>query len=157
MKKMTLTQMKKANKAIGHSYFAKGAMRFFNAKIETQPNQYNLFIESQQFETDEQHILYTSRKYFLKYFNSENSQVVSITKTDSLPEYIETLEGAIKLKSIITKAFNDLAYRENIILDGLTFVETKKDWITFYGNVQDYNGTNENRSFNVSYDGRVCG
>lgn len=152
MKKMTLTQMKKANKAIGHEYFSKGTMEFWNSRIEVQPNQYNLFIESAQPEDDETSALYVPRQYFVKYFNSENSEIVSITHFDDPKELIKTLEAAMKVKSAITKAFTGMGNREKWIMDNLSTVEYTPDWLTFIA----YDG-DETRKFDVSYDGRICG
>ncbi|MED4840423.1 hypothetical protein P9695_08895 [Weizmannia sp. CD-2023] len=44
---MTISEMKRLNKLAGQHWFNKGAMEFFNTKIEAKPNKNNLFITSE--------------------------------------------------------------------------------------------------------------
>lgn len=78
--KMTLAQMKKANP----TWFDKGAMKFFNTTIETQPNKNNAFITSEYMEDAKE------KKYTIRQFNMATNQV------DTIGEFnvYETIEDA---------------------------------------------------------------
>jgi hypothetical protein len=72
MTKLSINEMAELNRAIGETWFNKGEMSYFNTVIETQPNKINIFITSDRMELD------MPKKYSLRWFNSETSQVVTL-------------------------------------------------------------------------------
>lgn len=71
-KKMTISEMKELNKMNGGHWFDKGAMKFFNTKIEAQPNIENIFITSEYMENP------SDKKYSLRWFNTQENAVETL-------------------------------------------------------------------------------
>lgn len=65
---LTITEMKRLNKAAGQYWFSKGAMKFFNTKIEAKPDKNNFFITS---DCPNDGI----KRYTIRRFNTETYEV----------------------------------------------------------------------------------
>lgn len=83
MEKLTITEMKERNKEAGQHWFTKGAMDFFNTKIETKPNVANMFITSE-------HSGDGNRRYTWRVFNLKTNSVETL---GNFMEY-DTIEEA---------------------------------------------------------------
>jgi hypothetical protein len=143
MKKMTLTEMKQANKAINHHWFSRGAMEFFNTRIVSQPNKFNMFITSEQMNEN------VPIGYAIRFFNSTTSKVETIGDM----QQFATLEDATNTRKIISNGFEKMSNREKWIIDNLSSVEFTPDWITFTA----YDDNEKEQHFDISYDGNICG
>jgi hypothetical protein len=98
MKKLTIAEMKELNKAKGGHWFDKGAMRFFNTRIETQPNAENIFITSEYMDNP------SNKKYSLRWFNTETHDVVTLGDFNA----IRSLDKAKELRKEYTKGKKDM-------------------------------------------------
>jgi hypothetical protein len=86
---ITIAEMASKNSMMGQHWFSKGAMEFFNTKIETQPNQDNIFITSEYMDNP------SDKKYSLRQFDAES------WKVDTLGDFREfdTIADARKARS----------------------------------------------------------
>ena len=68
---ISISDVKRINKEKGQHFFSKGAMRFFNSRIETRGNliKGKYFITSEQFDRD------SPRLYSVKKFNKESGSI----------------------------------------------------------------------------------
>jgi hypothetical protein len=98
MKKLTIGQMKELNKAKGGHWFDRSAMRFFNTKIETQPNAENIFITSEYMENP------NDKKYSLRWFNTEAHDVTTLGEFQAY----RTLDSAKEARKEFTKGKKDM-------------------------------------------------
>jgi hypothetical protein len=146
MIRLTLTEMKQANKAIDHHWFSKGSMEFFNTRIVEQPNKFNMFITSEQFNDE------SPKGYNIRYFNEKTSKVETIGDFQKF----DSLEQAKKIRLTIAKGLEQMANREKWIMDNLSEVEFTDDWIAFIAYDGDQIASNR-KSFDISYDGNICG
>lgn len=91
--KLTIAEMKRKNEEVGDHWFSKGAMDFFNTRIEAGPNVKNIFITSEAMEPD------AERKYTLRWF------VENTSKVRTLGEFCEfdTLEEARKARKWVSQ------------------------------------------------------
>jgi hypothetical protein len=98
MKKYTFTEMKEIQKEKNLHWFDKGAMRFFNTVLETQPNMVNIFITSEKQED------WHKRKYTLRWFNEETGNV------ETLGHFMEytTIDAARAARRRFTATKRDL-------------------------------------------------
>jgi hypothetical protein len=71
MTKLTITEMKRRNLAQGQHWFSKGAMSFFNTRVEAQPNKNNVFITSE-------HTGDENRKFTLRQFDTATNKVETV-------------------------------------------------------------------------------
>lgn len=146
MKRYTLEEMENLNKSINNHWFDYGAMKFFNTTIETEPNQYNMFITSERMDLD------MPKKYSIRWFCPDTYKVHTFGEF----QQFGTIDEAQRFINIISKAFKDLANREKDILKNLYKVEFGKDWIVFTA-CYTFKDKFEYRHFDVSYDGRIVG
>lgn len=70
---MTISEMKRLNKLAGQHWFNKGAMEFFNTKIEAKPNKNNLFITSE-------HMGDNNKRYTIRRFNANTYEVETVSE-----------------------------------------------------------------------------
>ena len=84
MRQLTISEMKR----LDSRWFEKGTMKFFNTKIESQPNKDNIFITSERMELDQK------KRFTLRKFNTETNKV------NTLGEFQEfgTIEEARKAR-----------------------------------------------------------
>ena len=82
--KLTIEEMKKRNAAQGQFWFTKGAMEFFNTKIESEPSEKGCFITSEYMEDP------SKKRYTIRFFDQEKNTVETI---GDFREY-ETLKDA---------------------------------------------------------------
>ena len=84
MRQLTISEMKQ----LDSKWFSKGTMKFFNSKIESQPNKDNIFITSERMELDQK------KRFTLRKFNQETNKV------NTLSEFQEfgTIEEARKAR-----------------------------------------------------------
>ena len=84
MRQLTISEMKQ----LDSKWFSKGTMKFFNSKIESQPNKDNIFITSERMELDQK------KRFTLRKFNTETNKV------NTLGEFQEfgTIEEARKAR-----------------------------------------------------------
>ena len=87
---MTITEMKNITKAKGNLYFTPDTVKFWNSKIHTTPNKYNLFVESYD-SFDRTYKLYAVRVFLPTYGTVETVEPENIAKTY---EHFETLADA---------------------------------------------------------------
>lgn len=142
MKRYTLSEMKQANKAINHYWFSLGAMRFFNTRIVSQPNKFNMFITSEQM--DSNHKL----GYAIRFFNEKTSEVVTVGEI----QQFSTLEKAKETRQTIAKGLEQMTNREKWIMENLSNVKIENGLITFLARGED-----ESKKFDVSFSGYICG
>ena len=80
---MTIAEMKKRNEATGQFWFSKGAMAFFNTKIETEPTEKGYFITSEYMEDPK------TKRYTIRFFDQKTDTVETVgdfRQFDSLEE-----------------------------------------------------------------------
>jgi hypothetical protein len=82
--KLTIAEMKKRNLEQGQYWFSKGAMSFFNTKIESEPNENGCFITSEYMDDP------SKKRYTIRFFDQEKDTVETI---GDFREY-ETLKAA---------------------------------------------------------------
>jgi hypothetical protein len=142
MKRLTLTQMIKANKEVKQNWFSVGAMEFFNTQIVDQPNKFNMFITSDYCNVE------SEKKFTIHYFNKSKVSTIGAFQA------FDTLEEAKKIRLTIAKALETMSNRETWIMENLYGVEFEESYMIFIA--YDNNGT-ERKAFHIAYDGNICG
>lgn len=69
---MRIAEIKKRNEATGQFWFSKGAMAFFNTKIESEPTEKGYFITSEYIEEPSQ------KRYTIRFFDQKTDTVETI-------------------------------------------------------------------------------
>jgi len=69
---LTIAEMKKRNKQQGEYWFSKGAMEFFNTKIESKPTEKGYFITSEYMEDP------SKKRYTIRLFDQETNKVETV-------------------------------------------------------------------------------
>ena len=116
MKKYTLAEMKKA---CPH-WFEKGAMAFFDSRIESKPDAWNMFLTSEQFEH------HMERRYTIRMFVPLANGGSKIATVGPFHEY--TLEEAKALQEELRRIFKEVCgNREREILENLSYVNIWPD------------------------------
>ena len=82
---ITIAEMKKRNEKQGQYWFSKGAMAFFNTKIESEPTEKGYFITSEYIEDPDK------KRYTIRLFDLDTNMVQTI---GDFRQY-ETLSEAI--------------------------------------------------------------
>ena len=117
---MTINEMKAINKAKGGFYFTPDTVKFWNSKIHTAPNRYNLFIESHDSFNREY------RLYCVKHFSPITGDIETIENAETAKtyEHFETLASAKAFMHKLTIALNNATkcYRENAVINDIAKV-----------------------------------
>lgn len=82
---ITLAEMKKRDSETGQYWFSKGAMAFFNTKIESEPTEKGYFVTSEYMEDPKE------KRYTIRFFDQDTNRVQTI---GDFRQY-ETLSEAI--------------------------------------------------------------
>ena len=82
---ITIAEMKRRDSETGQYWFSKGAMAFFNTKIESEPNEKGYFVTSEYMEDPK------TKRYTIRLFNLTTNKVETI---GDFRQY-ETLSEAI--------------------------------------------------------------
>lgn len=86
----TISEMKALNKKNGQHWFDKGAMNFFNTKIEASPNKGNYFITSE-------HTGDNNRKYAIRHFDTKTGKVETVGEVLQYKTLAEAQQARKKL------------------------------------------------------------
>ena len=70
--RITLAEMKERNKQQGQYWFSKGAMKFFNSKIESEPTEKGYFVTSEYMEDP------NTKRYTIRFFDQKTNKVETI-------------------------------------------------------------------------------
>jgi hypothetical protein len=82
---LTIAEMKRRDSETGQYWFSKGAMQFFNTKIESEPTEKGYFVTSEYMEDPNQ------KRYTIRFFDQQTNTVQTI---GDFRQY-ETLSEAI--------------------------------------------------------------
>jgi hypothetical protein len=82
---LTIAEMKRRDAETGQYWFSKGAMLFFNTKIESEPNEKGYFVTSEYMEDPDQ------KRYTIRFFDQKTNRVETIGDF----RHYETLSEAI--------------------------------------------------------------
>ena len=107
---LTITQMARANKAIGQFWFDKDSMAFFNTKIVGSPDAFNMFVTSERNPEGK-------TAYNLRLFAYHSSKVITVGDFHKM-----TRAEALKLKANICAALRSMGNREQEIFDSVVTV-----------------------------------
>jgi len=69
---ITLAEMKKRDSETGQYWFSKGAMAFFNTKIESEPTEKGYFVTSEYMEDPKE------KRYTIRLFDQKTNKVETI-------------------------------------------------------------------------------
>ena len=108
---MKITEMKRISKEAGSHTFDRDAMTFFNAVIETPPNDLNFFIESIQMDDD------SPRQYKIKLFLIAKGTTVTFYELPNLAT------AKAWLNRFTTALKKEACYREKSIIENITWIE----------------------------------
>lgn len=76
--RMSIYEMKAANEAIGQHWFDTDTMRFFNTRIESQPDKNDQFITSESYDGERK-----NRRYTLRGFDRATGEVKTLGEFNS--------------------------------------------------------------------------
>lgn len=108
---MNIFDMKRISKQAGSHTFDRDAMQFFNAVIETAPNDLNFFIESIQYDENK------PRQYKLKLF------LVAKGTTVTFHELPNLATAKAWLNRFTTALKRETCFREKTVIENITWIE----------------------------------
>lgn len=124
----TLAEMKKANNAIEHYWFTKGAMEAFETKIDSTTDKWNMFHYSTGY-TSSDGTYTTPRENKVAIFIPKSGKVFTV---GSATEGLGDFEEAKRFRRAVGQALEQMANREKDIFENLNYIAKSSNTLTFY-------------------------
>jgi hypothetical protein len=133
----SIAEMKALSMEKGYHWFDKDTIRFFNTKIISPCDKWNMFVTSERM--DEDH----PKKYSIRLFVPSTSKVITVGDFHSF----DTIEELKKVRREISLAFAEMGNREKEVFEHCNYA-------TQEGNIITFGSTELQKFFLVRIDGQ---